>query len=515
MSFATGLKTIVVATDLHGQSEAALEYARKLATNYGARIVLAHGLDPLEYADVDAVPGRVRDGPDRRRARGSGQAGRRSAARGNSQPLGDSPGHSGPDAGGCGPPIRGWTDRGRHQGNGRAPDRWWSAQSPSSWCGWRRARCWRWPRTGTPASFAPLRAGRCMLAMERNEATAAAVATAYSLATIFKRPLLVVHARTAAEASAFLNPCATTLEEFGIRTSEEVPVRCMVKDGNPADAMADAIAQYHPSILVAGVKRTSETPGPHGTAFRPAGPFPCTCFVRSAGDRGRRTGPGSFNSRGSRLAARRTGSAAWRLTGDKRTSEDIAPSNLIELICFSGLIAFGAIGRKWNMVHRTSAAPSALTKAKAAQAKAAPGPQQDRPEPSRRKTGRRGEKMEDGTMQAEARSERMEAVAAHPLAELLECPPEAGNLLNGAAQCIEFDAGEVVFRQHGVLQGALRGGFRPVSAQGGAAQDAADAGSGARRRPGGAGGRTGRRTPYLHAQRADRRARCCCCRSSR
>ena len=62
MSFATGLKTIVVATDLNGQSEAALEYARKLATNYEARIVLAHGLDPLEYADVDGVPGQVRSG---------------------------------------------------------------------------------------------------------------------------------------------------------------------------------------------------------------------------------------------------------------------------------------------------------------------------------------------------------------------------------------------------------------------------------------------------------------------
>ena len=60
MSFETGLKTIVVATDLNGQSEAALEYARKLATNYGARIILAHGLDPLEYAAVNAVPGKVR-----------------------------------------------------------------------------------------------------------------------------------------------------------------------------------------------------------------------------------------------------------------------------------------------------------------------------------------------------------------------------------------------------------------------------------------------------------------------
>ena len=106
-----------------------------------------------------------------------------------------------------------------------------------------------------------------MLAMERNEATTEAVATAYSLAATFKRPLIVVHARTAAEASAFLNPCATTLEEFGISGNADAPVRCVVKDGNPADAMADAIALYQPCILVAGVKRASETPGPHGTAF--------------------------------------------------------------------------------------------------------------------------------------------------------------------------------------------------------------------------------------------------------
>jgi len=56
-------------------------------------------------------------------------------------------------------------------------------------------------------------------------------------------------------------------------------------------------------------------------------------------------------------------------------------------------------------------------------------------------------------MQAEARSGLLVAVAAHPLAELLECPPEAGNLLNGSAQCIEFDAGEVVFRQQGECKG--------------------------------------------------------------
>jgi nucleotide-binding universal stress UspA family protein len=62
MSFAANMKTIVVATDLGSQSEAALEYARKLAGAYGARIVLAHGVDPLDYAVVDAVPGRLLKG---------------------------------------------------------------------------------------------------------------------------------------------------------------------------------------------------------------------------------------------------------------------------------------------------------------------------------------------------------------------------------------------------------------------------------------------------------------------
>jgi CRP-like cAMP-binding protein len=51
-------------------------------------------------------------------------------------------------------------------------------------------------------------------------------------------------------------------------------------------------------------------------------------------------------------------------------------------------------------------------------------------------------------MEPEARSGRMEAVQAHPLAELLACPPATGNLLNDSAQCIDFDAGDAVFLQH-------------------------------------------------------------------
>jgi len=139
--------------------------------------------------------------------------------------------------------------------------------------------------------FRPTPGGLIMLAMERNEATDEAVATAYSLAKIFKRTLLIVHARPAAEASAAWNPCASMLEEFGIQNNGEVLVQCVVKDGNPEEAMADAIAQYHPSILVAGVKRTSETPGPHGTAFallaRSRVPVMCVPPRNTAGDLGR------------------------------------------------------------------------------------------------------------------------------------------------------------------------------------------------------------------------------------
>jgi nucleotide-binding universal stress UspA family protein len=116
-------------------------------------------------------------------------------------------------------------------------------------------------------AFRPTPGGPVLLAMERNEAAVAAAATAFSLARSFQRTLLVIHARAAAEAAAFLNPCATNLEEFGIRASEQLPVRSIVKDGNPADAIVEGIEQNHPCILVAGVKRASGTAGPHGTAF--------------------------------------------------------------------------------------------------------------------------------------------------------------------------------------------------------------------------------------------------------
>jgi len=56
-------------------------------------------------------------------------------------------------------------------------------------------------------------------------------------------------------------------------------------------------------------------------------------------------------------------------------------------------------------------------------------------------------------MQPAAIPERRDSAAAHPIAELLACPPAIGNLLNAAAECIEFDAGDVIFHQNDICQG--------------------------------------------------------------
>jgi len=266
MSFATGLKTIVVATDLQGRSEAALEYARKLATAYGARIVLAHGLDPMEYAAVDTVPGRVLKGlPDEARATLDRLANDliREGIHSHSEIRQGAVAQMLVDV------VRqyeaGLIVIGTKGSQGAGPVVVGAIAEQLV----RLAPC---PVLAVAAdwnagSFRPTPGGPVLLAMERNEATPAAVATARSLAQTFQRTLVVLHARTPAEASAFLNPGAASLEEFGIQPGSAFPVRFVLKDGNPADAIIEAIAQYHPSILVAGVKRASETPGPHGTAF--------------------------------------------------------------------------------------------------------------------------------------------------------------------------------------------------------------------------------------------------------
>lgn len=266
MGFQNGLKTIVVAVNQDAEQEAALEYASKLSARYGSRIVLAHSLDPMEYATVEGVPGRVlRRMNDEARAaldkiacklleeKISTHSEIRQAA--VAQMLIDVARQF----------EAGLIIIGTRGMNGVGPLLVGSVAEQLA----RLAPC---PVLAVAADwnagpFRPIQGGPVLLAVEMNEASQEAAATAYSLAETFDRSLLVLHARTAAEASAFLNPCATTREEFGIESNGKVIVRCMVKDGTPSDAIASAVAQFHPSILVLGVKRSSETPGPHGTVF--------------------------------------------------------------------------------------------------------------------------------------------------------------------------------------------------------------------------------------------------------
>jgi nucleotide-binding universal stress UspA family protein len=265
MGFENGLKTIVVATDLEGQAEAALEYACKLASRYGARIVLAHGLDPMEYAAVDAVPGSVLSHMTEAARKVLDQlAGEliREGIHSHSEVRQGTVAEMLVDVArqykaglimigtkgmeGAGPVVVGAIAE-------------------------RLVRLAPCPVMAVAADWnagphRPTPGGSVLLAVERNEAAAAAAATAASLAMTFNRPLLTLHVRTAAEKEAGLNPC-TVMEDQGIQFEGTIQVRCLVKDGDPAVAVAEAIAENHPCILVAGVKRTSGTPGPHGTAF--------------------------------------------------------------------------------------------------------------------------------------------------------------------------------------------------------------------------------------------------------
>lgn len=262
----TGLKTIVVATDLHGQSEAALEYATKLARAYDAHIVLAHGADPLDYAAVDSIPGRLlgklsdparevldqlaaelmREGIHSHSEIRQGTVAEMLFEVARLYKAGliviGSEGREG-----AGPVVVGAI---AEQLVRKAPCPVLAVAAD-----WNAG-----PNRPTPG-------GPVLLAIERNEAGNAAAAAAYSLAQVFARPLFLLHVRTPAEVTAFLNPGGIRMEDFGVHPTGNVAVHSLVKDGNLADAVERAIAQYRPSILVAGVKSASDTPGRHGTVF--------------------------------------------------------------------------------------------------------------------------------------------------------------------------------------------------------------------------------------------------------
>jgi nucleotide-binding universal stress UspA family protein len=265
MSFAKGLKTIVVATGLDGRSDGALEYARKLAMAYGARVVLAHGTDPVDYASLSGVSGKILSTLTEQARAALNQMAADLIREGIHS-------HSEVRQGEVAQMLvdiaeqyeAGLIVMGTEGRQGAGPVLVGAVAEQVV----RFAKCAVLAVAAdyNAGAHRPVPGGPVMLAMETNAATSEAMATACSLAETFRRTLIVVHARRPEEAVAFLNPAATTLEQLGTE-ERNFPVRCIVKDGKPGDAIVEAIAQYQPSVLVVGVKRTSETSGPHGTAF--------------------------------------------------------------------------------------------------------------------------------------------------------------------------------------------------------------------------------------------------------
>jgi nucleotide-binding universal stress UspA family protein len=288
VNFLNGLKTIVVATDLHGQAEAVLEYARKLAMAYGARIVLAHGLDPLDYAAVDAIPERVLIDLN--------ENARQVLQKLSAELLQEGiHSHSEIRQGAVAEMLvdvakqyqAGLIMIGTKGREGAGPVVVGAIAE-------RLVRLAPCPVLAVAADWnagpnRPAPGGAVLLAIEHNDAASEAAAIACSLAEQFSRPLILVHVRTAAESTAHLNSKAFRVEEYGICPKRGVLIQEIVKDGNPVEAVTETIQQHHPCILVVGVKRTSDTPGPHGTAFalmaRSRVPVLCVPPVWVTGDR--------------------------------------------------------------------------------------------------------------------------------------------------------------------------------------------------------------------------------------
>lgn len=266
MGFAEGLKTIVVAVDLDGDSGGAMEYARKFSAAYGARVVLVYCEDPAEFATVEGVPGSVRRGltPEARV-----ELERMSADLVQQGIHSHSEVRQGATVEMLAVAARqhnaGLIIVGTHGRGGTGPLLVGSVAEELA----RKADC---PVMAVASDwnagpFRPVPGGPILLALDKDEAAVEAADSARSLALTFDRSLYVLHARSAHEAAAFLNPCVTTLKDFHLDDDPKLRVRCLVKDGSPADVVVEAIQQYQPSVLVAGVKRTSESRGQHGTAF--------------------------------------------------------------------------------------------------------------------------------------------------------------------------------------------------------------------------------------------------------
>ncbi len=259
-------ETIVVATDLTETSSAAVEYGRKLAVSSGARLVLAHGIDPLVYADITGLPASVFSELTEKAQAEIEKLNKEMLSKGIRS-------HS---------EIRqgtvvnllldvvkqyraGLLIVGTRGMAGAGPVLLGSVAEQLV----RMSPC---PVLAVAADALPageFRTGaNCVVPVERNDVSLQAIATAREVAEQFGLGLLLVHARTPQEVMAKLNPCNETFKQVQFPQGKtDISVRCLVRDGRPADVIHQTVAQYPTALIVIGVNRESRTGQLHGTAY--------------------------------------------------------------------------------------------------------------------------------------------------------------------------------------------------------------------------------------------------------
>jgi universal stress protein A len=259
-------QTIVVATDLTHASDAALDYARLLAFKYGARVVLAHVIDPVDYANLADVPPAVLEQLDN-------DAQERIDQLSNELLTAGIPSHSVVRQGLVADLLLQVTRQydadllvlgaERAEGAGRVALGSVAEQVV------RRAGC---PVLAVasdaiqPDVEHAFTGGHILVPVQRTTASISVLSTAQQLAAQFAGDVILLHVRTEEEIAAQLNPCGQGLS-FPM-TEPRVSIRCLVRDGDPVTVIAQTAAQYRASMIVLAVNRESRRgSGLHGTAF--------------------------------------------------------------------------------------------------------------------------------------------------------------------------------------------------------------------------------------------------------
>lgn len=259
------LKTIVVATDLSGTSTAALQYARQLAARFGSRVVLAHVVDPVGYANLSNTPGPVLDRLSEEARAEIGRLAEEFLSAGI-------PSHSEVRQGVVTQLLLQVIAQhqadllilGTRGAHGAGPAVVGSVAEQLV----RLAPCPVLAVAADAAGSADLQGANLLVPVEKNDVSLDAVVAAQTLASQCSGSLVLLHAL--AEHDAVPDPCVETMGRVAFpKADTRVPVRCVVRKGSAEEVIPAAAEQYHAALIVLGVNRESRSKGvkSHGTAY--------------------------------------------------------------------------------------------------------------------------------------------------------------------------------------------------------------------------------------------------------